>query len=206
MLITAMREIDLASGFRSGKPALDAHFASAWANQQRYQSRTFVLRTNKMPVMGFFTLSVIDITGDHLHESVLRQKLTMVRIERLAVDERCQGKGYGRKLMRDVIGQARFVGNEIMSFGIVAEAHDAQAEAFYAKYDFVTTSQGEFPRRMLLAMKKCEHGSVETAIIEEGLRSLEDKKGYTTEELMARMAERARRREANDFGDEDEDY
>jgi GNAT superfamily N-acetyltransferase len=54
---------------------------------------------------------------------------------RLAVDQRYQGRGYGRFLLADALFRA--VRNEIAFFAVIAEAKDDAARRFYERESFI---------------------------------------------------------------------
>ena len=57
-------------------------------------------------------------------------------IMRLMVDERFQGKGYGREIMKQVLGELR-TKNDIKNVGISYEPHNEVARKLYASLGFV---------------------------------------------------------------------
>lgn len=80
--------------------------------------------------------------------------LTSARhVGRLAVEERATGHRLGEKLLLDALARVVDAAEILGCLGVIVDAKDAAAEAFYTKYDFVTVEDGRWPRRMFLPME-----------------------------------------------------
>ena len=157
-------EADAASGFRCGKHPLDDYFSRhAVKNDQTSVGRAYVLRRGDdddamLPaVFGFYTLSMASVSSEQA-ATVLRMKLPkypmpVALIGRLAVDERARGGGrrLGGRLLLDALRRGVDAAELLGCVGIIVDAKDADGEAFYAKYDFVTVT-AQWPRRMFLSI------------------------------------------------------
>lgn len=88
----------------------------------------------------------------HLAGKLPKYPLPVALIGRLAVDERAQGRRIGERLlidaMRRVVDAAELVG----CVGIIVDAKDESAEAFYVKYDLVSLATEGWPHRMFIAL------------------------------------------------------
>ncbi len=115
-------------------------------------------------VLGFYTAVSSEIDSQmlpHPHSKGLpRYPAPAVRVGRLAVDKRHQGRGIGVALLVDALQRAERLSNEVGIYGVVVDAKDDQAVRFYQKYGFhplsnkpqtlflaIKTIQGKFPNR-----------------------------------------------------------
>ena len=128
-------------GFDSGSPELDAYLArQAGQDQRRSVAACFLaIETGTGVVAGFYTLSACHIHLDDLNEAA-RKKLPRypvvpaVRLGRLAIDRRFQGRGLGSALIADAAMRA--MRSEIAAAFLVVEAKDETAAAFYRHFGF----------------------------------------------------------------------
>ena len=98
------------SGFDCGVPALN-FFLKATARQhgEKGISRSFVLSDQEKPatILGYFTLTLCEVRTEHLPVTYAKKYpqhgLPAVRLARLAVSRRYQGKGYGGVLLAEAI-------------------------------------------------------------------------------------------------------
>lgn len=132
--------------FDCGVPALN-DFLRKTARQHREKglSNTFVLLEEDSPhiILGFFTLSFLEVDATAIPAVSSRKlpkssPLPAAKLARLAVDRRCQGKGYGAVLLADAIKRIAKTSSE--SGGIVGffvDAKDEQARRFYLRFGFI---------------------------------------------------------------------
>jgi len=73
-------------------------------------------------------------------------------IGRLAIDTRAQGRRLGETLLIDALRRVVDAAGLVGCTGIIVDAKDDSAEAFYTKYDFVTVSAETWPHRMFLTL------------------------------------------------------
>jgi GNAT superfamily N-acetyltransferase len=155
---------DPSSGFRSGTHPLDDYFQRhAVPNDQGDVGRAYVLDASTedtaagLPaVLGFYTLSMASVTSRDV-ASVLARRLPrypvpVALVGRLAVDERARGRRLGETLLLDALARVVEASRLIACLGVIVDAKDAEAEGFYAKYDFVQVDDSSWPRRMFLPM------------------------------------------------------
>ena len=159
-LACARANRDLGKLTKTGKQPLDDFFAKhALANDRRGLGKTFVLRaeSGEPSILGFYTLSMADIEVANLPDKVKRglpqYPVPVARIARLATDERVRGKGHGADLLDDAFHRIVSTATTIGCFGVLVDAMDDDAVAFYARYGFVDLGAERWPRPMFLSMK-----------------------------------------------------
>jgi GNAT superfamily N-acetyltransferase len=132
------------SGFDCGAPELNS-FLKATARQHGDKgiSRTFVLYEPEKPavILGYFTLTLCEVRTEHLPEKYAKKYpthgLPAVRLARLAVAHKLQGKGYGGLLLADAIQRTVFIAEQAGVIGLFVDAKSESARRFYEKYGFV---------------------------------------------------------------------
>lgn len=158
--------------FRSGVAELDAFLRGpALRNTENRIGTTYLLlRGEEDPeewpgILGYFTLSMGELP------STVAQRLSstdlpgfpipVALIGRLANDARVRGHGVGASLLAEAIRMVRASANVIGCFGVVVDAKDAAAEAFYARYGFVCLDRDDrpSPRRWCLTLSTIEAAS-----------------------------------------------
>ena len=151
---------DPARGFRCGVQALDDFFAKhALPNDRRGLGKTFVLRaeSGEPAILGFYTLSMAAIEVAELPDKVKRglpqYPVPVARVGRLATDVRVRGKGHGADLLDDALRRIESAAAMIGCYGVLVDAKDGAAAAFYAQYGFVDLDDEQWPRPMFLSMK-----------------------------------------------------
>jgi len=132
--------------FDCGVPVLN-DFLRKTARQHRDKglSNTFVLLDENAPqeILGFFTLSFLEVDAatlpeKHSHRLPKSSRLPAAKLARLAVDNRCQGNGYGDLLVADAV--KRIVATITESGGITGFFVDAKyerAKQFYLRFGFI---------------------------------------------------------------------
>ena len=154
---------DCASGFSSGKHALDDYFARhALANDRAGIGRAYVLRRREhdapeLPdVLGFYTLSMASAESSQLarvlETRLPRYPLPVALIGRLAVDERARGRRLGETLLVDALRRVVDASAIVGCLGIIVDAKDDDAMRFYEKYDFASLTDEGWPRRMFMSI------------------------------------------------------
>ncbi len=160
MTIYQIRPLDASSNtanFQCDREPLD-DYIRRYASQdvRRNVARVFVAAPEDTPqhLAGFITLSAGSVACATLPEA-LRRKLPrypvpVALIGRLAVDVKFQGKGLGSILLADACQKVAQASSVLAVAGIVVDAKDEQAIAFYAHFGFVPL-QGQADRMMLPA-------------------------------------------------------
>jgi GNAT superfamily N-acetyltransferase len=131
------------SEFRSGNVDLDRFFQRyAGQNQFRHHiGTTYVAVDDDGTILGFATVAASELTTRTLPVSK-RKKLPqypipVLRLARLAVDQRAQGAGIGNLLLRSVFLLAHQMSADLGCAGVVVDAKP-EAIPFYVKLGFIT--------------------------------------------------------------------
>jgi GNAT superfamily N-acetyltransferase len=145
------------AGFRCGQPALDDYMARyAHQDERRGVARVFVAtpEDDERCLAGFFTLSAGSVACQEfpadLASKLPRYPVPIALMGRLAVDQRFQGRGLGSVLLADACRKVAQASHLLAVAGIVVDAKNEAAEAFYRHFGFVPM-QGQ-SRRLLLPM------------------------------------------------------
>lgn len=141
MEIRALREADDRARFRSGNPDLDRFFHQfAGQNQFKHHLGVTYVAVEGVDMLGYVTVApghlAIDEVSAATRKRLPRYPLPVLRLARLAVDERAAGQGLGERLLRFVMQLALRMTEDYGCAGLVVDAKP-EAEAFYARYGFV---------------------------------------------------------------------
>jgi GNAT superfamily N-acetyltransferase len=140
LAVRKLRPEDERAGFRSGNVDLDRFFHRfAGQNQFKHHVGTTYVAVEAGALLGFATVAASAIEAKAV--TAKRPKglpgypLPVLRLARLAVDERSQGRGVGLLLLKAVFLLARKLAAD---FGCVGFVVDAKPEAvpFYERYGF----------------------------------------------------------------------
>jgi len=128
------------SGFRSGNIDLDRFFQRyAGQNQFRHHIGTTYIAVQGDHITGFVTVSSGEMVAEKLTKSLRKHlpayPLPILRLARLAVDERFQGHGIGRLLLRAMLDLALEMRNRVGCIGVVVDAKP-DAVDFYSPLGF----------------------------------------------------------------------
>jgi len=131
---------DERSGFRSGNIDLDRFFQRyAGQNQFRHHIGTTYVAVQGDHITGFVTVSSGEMIAENLSKDLHRRlpayPLPILRLARLAVDERFQGHGIGKLLLRAMLRLALEMRDRVGCIGVVVDAKPA-AIAFYSTLGF----------------------------------------------------------------------
>ncbi len=128
------------TGFRSGNIDLDRFFQRfAGQNQFRHHIGTTYVAVQDDRIVGFVTVSSGEMIAEKLEKSLRRRlpayPLPILRLARLAVDERFQGYGIGKLLLRAVLELASDMRDRVGCVGVVVDAKQ-DAISFYSSLGF----------------------------------------------------------------------
>ena len=128
------------SGFRSGNIDLDRFFQRyAGQNQFRHHVGTTYVAVQGDHITGFVTVSSGEMVAEKLAKRLRKRlpayPLPILRLARLAVDERFQGHGIGRLLLRAMLELALEMRDRVGCIGVVVDAKPDAAE-FYSTLGF----------------------------------------------------------------------
>ena len=153
-----IRPLDAAvepAGFQCGQKPLD-DYIQRYASQdvRRNLARVFVATpaTEPQRLAGFYTLSAGSVACTDLPQAMARKlpryPVPVALVGRLAVDSVSQGKGLGSILLADACQRVAAAATVLAVAGIIVDAKDATAAAFYRHYGFVPLPGN--PGRLLL--------------------------------------------------------
>lgn len=133
-----------ATAFQCGQLALD-EYIRRYASQdvRRNVARVFVAvpDDDSRRLAGFYTLSAGSVGCSDLPGSLARRlpryPVPVALIGRLAVDARFQGKGLGSILLADACRKVVLASEVLAVMGIVVDAKDESATAFYLRFGFI---------------------------------------------------------------------
>lgn len=130
-------------GFDCGQPTLNDWLRQvARQHQSKGLSNTFVAVLDETPehICGYYALTLTEVDRHHLPQTYrkkLPQRIPGIRLGRLAVDLRYQGKRLGELLLMDAISRAQRVHQEAGVVGFFVDALDEQAAGFYRHFGFM---------------------------------------------------------------------
>jgi GNAT superfamily N-acetyltransferase len=153
------REYHQRDKFACGNAVLN-HYLAAQAGQDltRGVAAVFVAtRPGDASVLGYYTLSQASVPLVDLPRA--RQKrlprypdVPVTLLGRLAVHRELHGQGVGALLLGDALRRVADVALQVASTGLLVDAIDDMAVAFYAKFGFVAFV--ESPHRLFLPMPR----------------------------------------------------
>lgn len=130
------------SKFRSGNADLDRFF-SRYAGQNQFRHHigtTYVAVDGTDSIVGFATVAASELAPEVAAAAAMRRlpryPVPVLRLARLAVDERARGKGVGSLLHQAVIALALQMAHDFGCVGVVVDAKP-DAVSFYEKLGFV---------------------------------------------------------------------
>jgi GNAT superfamily N-acetyltransferase len=129
------------SDFSCGNPFLNRYIKRyALVNQRNEISRTYVA-TRGVSVVGYYALAFGSMSHNEATQEIKEElpphPIPIILLARLAVDQREQGAGLGKGLLRDALlrtVQAADIGG---LRAMLTHAKDDEAKTFYKRYGFV---------------------------------------------------------------------
>jgi ribosomal protein S18 acetylase RimI-like enzyme len=141
--------------FRCGEDALDRYFqAQVTQDIRRHVANCFVaVEAVTNHVAAYYTISaasipLVDLPQDETKRLPRYPTVPAVRIGRLAVDQRFQGRGLGAALLADAA--TRTLKADAAAFTLLVDAKNDQAVAFYQRFGFRTLASR--PRTLFLPL------------------------------------------------------
>lgn len=149
LLVTELASHHDRSDFDCGEPALN-QYLQRLARQQsaRNFSKTYVVvPAGEAQILGFYSISAGGVDFENWPQNLRlpRYPTPVVRIGRLAVDARSQGRGVGAVLLRHALGLALRLSDSVGLNAVVVDAKNPEVAAFYARHGFTP-----FPDRPLM--------------------------------------------------------
>jgi ribosomal protein S18 acetylase RimI-like enzyme len=153
--IEPLGEMHDRAAFQCGEEALDRYFQTqATQDIRRRVANCFVaVEIVTGQIAAFYTLSaasipLVDLPPEEARRLPRYPTLPAVRIGRLAVDERFQGRGLGAALLMNAAD--RTVRSDAAAFTLLVDAKNDQAVAFYRRYGF--RALATHPRTLFLPL------------------------------------------------------
>lgn len=141
MWIRTLERSDIRDGFSSGDLGLDRFLRQyAWQNQRRHNlGVTYVaVDDQSRRVVGYFTVAAASVCGDTVDGSVATggyEWVPVLRVARLAVDERVRGMGVGSSLLYAALRIALDESQRIGCAGVLVDALP-EVVGFYERHGF----------------------------------------------------------------------
>ncbi|EFK08461.1 toxin-antitoxin system, toxin component, GNAT family [delta proteobacterium NaphS2] len=137
--IRALKKNDNREDFECGQEDLD-HFFKRYAGQNQFRHHIGVtyIATDEISVFGYITVAMGVLEAESLPDKKLPAvpyPLPVLRLGRLAVDRRYQGRGIGKHLLRHGLNLAISQKETVGCVGVVVDAK-SEAVAFYARFGF----------------------------------------------------------------------
>jgi GNAT superfamily N-acetyltransferase len=153
------RDYHRRDGFSCGNAVLDRYLArQAGQDLARGVAAVFVaVRPGDASVLGYYTLSQATVPLIELPRAQQRRlprypAVPVTLLGRLAVHRDLHGQGLGALLLGDALRRVTDVARQVASTGLLVDAIDDAAVAFYATFGFVAFV--ESPRRLFLPMPR----------------------------------------------------
>lgn len=144
------------AAFSCGVELLDSYLQKqAGQDARKRAAAPFVLTYDGRTIAGYYTLSQYAIELEDVPEEVAKKlpKYPLVPatlLGRLAVSIDFRGKGLGQALLMDALYRSLKLSEQIASTGVVVDAKDEAARAFYLKYGFIDLPKVD--KRLFLPM------------------------------------------------------
>jgi GNAT superfamily N-acetyltransferase len=144
--------------FDCGDENLNSYLKNhAFSNQKRRLSTTIVAHSGDS-IVGYYTLSPAQIERKifptKLAKGLPNYPIPAIRLCRLAVDQRYQGKGFGEELLVHALQKCLLISKEIGGYIVIVDAKNLSIRKFYEKYGF--TEFEDHPLFLYLRMKDIE--------------------------------------------------
>jgi len=148
------------AAFSCGVAALDTYLhKQAGQDARRRAAVVFVVTPDGRTIAGYYTLSQYAISLDAVPDQLAKKLpkyplIPATLVGRLAVSAAFRGKGLGEMLLMDALYRSLGVSRQLASVGVVVDAKDDPAVAFYRKYGFLELPK--IPKRLFLPMATVE--------------------------------------------------
>ena len=147
------------TGFACGQDPLDRYFQTqATQDIRRRVATCFVaVEVTTGLVAAYYTLAsagipIIDLPADLTKKLPRYPSIPAVRVGRLAVDARFQGRGLGGALLADAV--VRVMSSAAAVYALLVDAKDEKAAAFYRHHGFIALASQ--PRMLFLPIATAE--------------------------------------------------
>lgn len=148
------------AAFSCGVESLDSYLRKqAGQDARKRAAAPFVLTYDGRTIAGYYTLSPYAIELEDVPEEVAKKLpkyplAPATLLGRLAVSIDFRGKGLGQALLMDALYRSLALSEQIASTGVIVDAKDELAHAFYLKYGFIDLPKVD--KRLFLPMATIE--------------------------------------------------
>jgi predicted GNAT family N-acyltransferase len=146
--------------FHSGVLELDRYLhEQAGQDARRKAAAPFVLIHPSGALVGYYTLSAYSVRLGELPQATAKKLpryplLAATLLGKLAVSTSCRGQHLGAFLLLDALYRSWRNTSQVASVGVVADALDENARAFYIHHEFMPLK--DHPDKLFLAMATIE--------------------------------------------------
>lgn len=129
-------------GFDCGEEALNKFLSLRALTEmsRRLSVTTVALDQRTASIIGFYSISPTQIAKESLSKregrGVPYDLVPGIRIGRLAISKKYQGKGFGAKLLRHALQKCLKISEEFGGRVVVVDAKNEMVAAFYERYGF----------------------------------------------------------------------
>lgn len=155
---------DVTAGFDCGQPALNQYLQRyALINQAAGMAHTYVCcdtRTLAPSVVAWYSLCVASVepvaAPARLRRGVARHPVPVMLLARLAVDQRFQGQGLGRAILKDALLRTLQAADIAGIRALLVHAKDDDARRWYLSWNFEPSPTD--PYHLFLLLKDIKRG------------------------------------------------
>ena len=144
------------AAFSCGKEVLDSYLQKqASQDVKKHAAVIFVMTRDGKTIAGYYTLSQYSVRLDDVPADVAKKlpkypNVSTTLLGRLAIGKNFQGQDLGRLLLMDALYRCLRGSKELASAGVIVDAKDENAVAFYKRFGFIDLPKIE--RRLFLPM------------------------------------------------------
>jgi predicted GNAT family N-acyltransferase len=149
------------AAFSCGVEPLDAYLQKqASQDAKKRAAVSFVLTPDGKTIAGYYTLSqyaieLVDVPQEVAKKLPKYPLVSATLLGRLAVSLDFRGKGLGETLLMDALHRSLQLSRQVASSGVLVDAKDDAAHAFYKKYGFIELPK--IDKRLFLPMATIEN-------------------------------------------------
>ena len=150
--LTASHQVET---FDCGTEALNQYLHRfAWLNQRNNAAQTYVA-VKGQTVMGLYTLAVGSVlhaqAPGRIQKGLAKYPVPVMILARLAVEQRTQGQGLGKALLKDALLRTVEAAEIAGIRALLVHAKDRSAKDWYEQFDFEPSPTDEY--HLFLLMK-----------------------------------------------------
>jgi GNAT superfamily N-acetyltransferase len=150
------------SAFDCGVPELNEWLrAYALQFEKSGSARVFVAVNRDNCVVAYYAIAAQSVLAhdapDRMRKGMPRHPIPVLLIARLAVDQRCKGKGMGTGLLKNAVLRCLNASKEVGIRTVIVDAKNEAASRFYQHFDFKAFPEDR--NRLFLLMKDLQRNS-----------------------------------------------